>query len=143
MSTIAAHVPSLPGRRSSARGLSTTQRHSLRAAHHIATLFDSRFRIFGFRFGLDPIIGFIPVIGDFVSIGVGVYMMLVALHLRLPLSKVLQIAALEGTDFLVGLVPFAGDIADAILKADIRSLRIIEEHVRQWEGEIEAGRRTS
>jgi Domain of unknown function (DUF4112) len=118
--------------------LSSAQRLTLRGAQHIAPLFDTRFRVLGVRFGLDPLVGMIPGVGDIVTAGVAVYMLLVALHLGLPMTKLLQIAALVGTDVLVGLVPLAGDAADFVLKANARSLRIIEDHVRGLESTLEA-----
>lgn len=119
--------------------LTPAQRLTLRGAQQIARLLDNRFRLLGVRFGLDPLVGMIPGVGDIVTASVSIYMLLVALHLGVPVTKLLQIAALIGTDILVGLVPLAGDAADFVLRPNARSLRIIEDHVRGLEARVEAG----
>ena len=100
----------------------------------LAGLFDTRFRGFGFRFGIDPIIGLIPFVGDAVSVTVSLYLIFVGRHLGVPPSAMVRMMGNAGTDFLMGLVPFAGDLADAIFKAHARNLRILEKYAEQLEG---------
>jgi hypothetical protein len=118
----------------SRQGLSRSQRRLLRSARMLAGLFDTRFRIFGFRFGIDPIIGLIPFVGDAVSVTVSLYLIFVGRHLGLPPSAMVRMMGNAGTDFVMGLVPFAGDLADAIFKAHARNLRILEKYAEQLDG---------
>jgi hypothetical protein len=107
----------------------------LRSARVVADLFDTRFSIFGFRFGLDTVVGLVPGVGDVVAAGASVYLIWVAGQLGLPLRKLLQMGLIAGFDVLLGLTPFVGDVADAIFKAHVRNLHIIEDYVRRMEGE--------
>jgi hypothetical protein len=106
----------------------------LQSARTLAGLFDTRFHILGFRFGIEPLIGLIPFVGDMVSAAVSLYLMFVGRQLGLPPSAMARMAGNAGTDFLVGLVPIAGDFADAIFKAHARNLRILETYAVQLEG---------
>jgi hypothetical protein len=114
--------------------LSPTQRRLLTGARGLANLFDDKFSVLGFRFGLDAIVGLVPGIGDLISAGASAYLLLVGIQLRLPPTKLLRMAFNAGTDLLMGLVPFLGDVGDAVFKSHLRNLRIIEEHVARVEG---------
>ena len=117
-----------------------SQQRMLAGARALAHLFDDKFRILGFRFGIESIVGLIPGVGDAISSIASVYLLLVAIQLRMPPSKLLRMALNAGFDFVIGLVPFLGDLVDMVFKAHVRNLRIIEEHVRTMEGAPYAAR---
>lgn len=89
------------------------------------------FNFLGFRFGWSSVIGLVPAIGDGVD-------MLLALRLiarmrkvecGLPMTVVVMMLLNVAIDFLVGLVPFVGDLADAALKCNSKNVRRFEEHL--------------
>ena len=100
---------------------------------HIATiltrLMDEQFRIGKLKFGLDPILGIIPGLGDFVSLLLSSYIVFIALLVGLPSDKVSKMIANVVMDFLIGLVPVVGDVADVFYKANKKNLAIIHEHL--------------
>ena len=63
-------------------------------------------------FGMDSIIGLIPVIGDFVSAGLGAYIVWEARNLGLPKWKIWRMAGNIAFDTAVGAVPVAGHLFD-------------------------------
>lgn len=70
-------------------------------------------------YGLDPLIGLIPGLGDAASsIIPGLYLLAEAHHANLGTTSYLKIISLQVADFLVGLIPVAGDAADALFKAN-------------------------
>jgi hypothetical protein len=82
----------------------------------------------GFRIGIDPIIGLIPGFGDVLSAVLSLYLVYQAALLGLRkriLLRMLGNVAIEG---LVGTFPVLGDIFDAVWKANMRNLRLIELH---------------
>ncbi|CAK1362200.1 hypothetical protein CB0940_02518 [Cercospora beticola] len=89
------------------------------------------FTLFGIRFGWESVIGLIPAAGD--AIGSALALMVVrkcnkvegGLGNALLIRMLINIAV----DFLVGLVPFIGDLADAAFKANTKNLRLLEEHL--------------
>ena len=124
----------VPAGRGRQADFSPSQRRLLAGARGLAHLFDDKFSVLGFRFGLDTVVGLVPGIGDLISSGASAYLLLVGIQLRLPPTKLLRMAFNAGADFLIGLVPFLGDLADTVFKSHLRNLRIIEEHVARVEG---------
>ena len=118
----------------SQQGLSREQRRMLSTVRVLAGLWDTQFNILGFRFGLDPILGLIPFVGDLLSASVSLYEIYVGKQLGLPAGALLRMLSNATADFAIGLVPVVGDVGDAIFKAHARNLRIIEEHVEKLEG---------
>ena len=115
-------------------GLSRAQRRMLATVRALAGLFDTQFNVLGFRFGLDPILGLIPFLGDALSASVTLYEIYVGRQLGMPGSSLLRMFSNGLVDFGIGLVPVVGDVGDAIFKAHARNLRIIEEYVEKIEG---------
>jgi hypothetical protein len=107
-------------------GLTPEKQRLLERARRTARLMDAQFSVAGFRFGLEAMIGLVPGLGDLVSAGASLYLLSAAKRLGVPRSRQLQISALIVADLLIGLVPFLGDAADAVFKAHMRSLAIIE-----------------
>ena len=93
-------------------------------------LLDSAFRVPGtnLTFGLDPIIGLIPGIGDLTSPLFAALLLLHAVRMRIP--RVVQLRMLINAiiDLLIGLVPVLGDIFDFGWKANVRNLALLERH---------------
>src|SRR3982751_4644939 len=85
----------------------------LRRARWLATLLDAQFDIAGFKFGLDPLIDLIPVVGDVVMTLVGLYPIYLARKHKLGKLVELRMAMNLGMDFLIGVVPIIGSVFDA------------------------------
>ncbi len=101
-----------------------------------ARLLDSKFRIGPVSFGLDAILDLIPGAGDVVGVLLSLYLIWIAYQLRLPQKKIVQMLVNIGIDFLVGLVPFVGAIADIFYKANLMNLKILKEYASIEEGEL-------
>ena len=100
----------------------------LEGARAVARLLDRRFRIPGteLRFGLDPILGLIPGVGDVVgALGSG-YILYVAWLNGAPGSMIGRMMLNVVVDALVGSVPVIGDVFDAGWQANARNLRLLE-----------------
>lgn len=82
--------------------------------------------VLGTRVGLDALLGLVPVAGDLISAGIGLY--IVAQARELGASRWLQ-ARMVGNlllDAAVGAVPIAGDLADVYFKAHRRNLKLLQ-----------------
>lgn len=78
------------------------------------------------RVGLDALLGLVPVAGDLISAGIGLY--IVAQARELGASRWLQ-ARMVGNllaDAAMGAVPVAGDLADVYFKAHRRNLKLLQ-----------------
>ncbi|HCE22714.1 MAG TPA: hypothetical protein DF282_09390, partial [Hyphomonas sp.] len=75
-------------------------------------LMDTRFRIAGVPFGLDSLLGIIPVAGDAVTGAAGLYALGTAARLKLPITAHIHIIWNLVVDVVLGSVPLAGDVFD-------------------------------
>lgn len=99
----------------------------------LAWLIDGAFRLpgTGFRFGLNSVVGLVPVGGDAVLGLVSLYIIYEAAQLGLPKHKLARMLANVGLEVVGGSVPILGDLFDMALKANLRNLAIIEAHVAE------------
>ena len=82
----------------------------------------------GFRIGIDPIIGLVPGIGDVLSTLLSLYLVYQGALLGLRKRILLRMLGNVAIEALVGTFPILGDVFDAVWKANIRNLRLIELH---------------
>jgi hypothetical protein len=95
-----------------------------------ARLLDSAFRVPGttFRFGLDPLVGLVPGIGDLVSPIFGVVLIWHAAALRVPKVVIARMAMNAIIDGVVGAVPVLGDALDFVWHANEWNMALLERH---------------
>jgi hypothetical protein len=112
------------------RRLTPGQTSRLEALRKVARLLDTAFPVPGTssRFGLDPILGLIPGLGDLVSPLFTLGLILQARDIGIPGVVLLRMIANVAIDTIVGLVPLAGDLFDFAWKSNIRNLALLEQH---------------
>lgn len=102
----------------------------LAALRKWSVLLDSAFRVPGTKltFGLDPILGLVPGIGDLTTPFFAALLLLHAVRLRIP--RVVQLRMLMNAviDLTIGAVPFVGDFFDFGWKANVRNLALLERY---------------
>jgi hypothetical protein len=96
----------------------------------LARLLDVAFILPGtnIRYGIDGIIGLIPVVGDLITTAISLWLVREARALGAPwhvTGRMLGNVALDG---VVGMVPLAGDAFDVMFRANIRNMRLL----RRW-----------
>lgn len=131
-------TPPTPPTRSSPSAGPTRSPLELRGARSVARLLDRQFRVPGtsIRFGLDPILGLLPVGGDIVAaLGSG-YILYVGWRNGAPGALLGRMLANVALDTVVGSVPVIGDLFDAGWKANARNVALLED----WLGEESSGR---
>ena len=91
----------------------------------------SLFSLFGIRFGWEAVIGLIPAAGDAIGVALALLVMKKAMKVEGGLDNGIKARMLINiaVDFLVGLVPFIGDLADAAFKCNTKNLRLLEEYL--------------
>ena len=102
------------------------QRKKLR---RLAWLLDSSIGIPGtrYRFGLDPLLGLFPVVGDILGMVISSYIVIQAARLGAPGALLARMLLNIGIEGLIGAVPVAGDIFDAAWKANQRNVRLLDD----------------
>ena len=89
----------------------------------------SLFNFLGIRFGWEAVIGIIPMIGDAIGVAMALSVFRTCCSIEGGLSQSIKVRMMINIlmDFVVGLIPFLGDLADAAFKCNTRNLRVLEE----------------
>lgn len=85
----------------------------------------------GRRFGIDALIGLVPVVGDLLSGGIGLFVVWRASRLGLPRVAVARMLGNSAIDMAVGVIPVLGDAFDLWFKANTRNLELMRRHLEQ------------
>ncbi len=104
-------------------------------------LLDSQFRIPGtnIRFGLDPLIGLIPGVGDLASFLVSAWMVAVMSKHGIRAQVIVMMMANVVVDLVIGSVPVLGIFVDVSLKANRRNLRLLRKHYQEGKYQARLG----
>ena len=81
-----------------------------------------------FRFGMDSVVGLVPVLGDVITAAMGAWLVWEARNLGMSKFHIARMTGNVAFDTAVGFVPFLGDAFDFLFKSNTRNLRI----VRRW-----------
>lgn len=87
---------------------------------------DSKFSVMGMRFGLDGLIGLVPVVGDVATTGVSAVFVADALKSGARKRTLARMLANMGIDFAVGSIPLVGDAFDFAFKSNTKNLRLLK-----------------
>ena len=103
---------------------------TLAALRRWSVLLDSAFRLPGTQmtFGLDPILGLIPGLGDLTTPLFAGLLLLHAARMKIPRVVQLRMVMNAAIDLAVGLVPVVGDVFDFGWKANVKNLALLERH---------------
>jgi uncharacterized protein DUF4112 len=82
--------------------------------------------VLGWRFGLDPLIGLIPIAGDVASSVVSLYILALAAEMQVPRSTMLRMGLNVAIDYFVGSIPLVGNVFDFAWKANSRNMQLLE-----------------
>ena len=78
-------------------------------------------------FGLDPLLGLIPGIGDLIGAIISMLIVVRAVQAGVPRIAVARMMTNIAIDTLIGSIPIAGDAFDFAYKSNLKNLRIYEE----------------
>ncbi|KAI8625291.1 hypothetical protein F5Y19DRAFT_272125 [Xylariaceae sp. FL1651] len=101
-----------------------------RRAYRLDMAFGS---VLGIKLGWGSLIGFFPIFGDFADTFLGLLVIRTAKKVEggLPSGLLLQMYFWLFVDLVIGLVPFVGDIADAMVLANTRNAAALENYLRE------------
>ena len=107
-----------------------TREQRLARLEMIAKILDVAFMLPGtkIRYGVDGIVGLIPVVGDIIATALSLWVVHEARALGAPwhvTARMLGNVAFQG---VVGTVPVAGDAVDVLFRANMRNARLL----RRW-----------
>jgi hypothetical protein len=96
----------------------------------LALVMDEFIRVPGtkFKFGLDPLIGLLPGLGDTGSALVSAFALVQAARLGVPKILLARMSLNILINELVGIVPVVGDAFSFWFKSNVRNYQIIKDH---------------
>lgn len=99
----------------------------------VARLMDSQFRLPGtrFRFGLDPLLGLLPVVGDMSSFAVSIVLVLTMMRHGASGSLVIRMVLNVLLDAVLGAIPIIGNLFDFAYKANDRNVALLRRHYQE------------
>jgi hypothetical protein len=94
---------------------------------------DNAFRVPGtqIRFGLDPLMGLVPGLGDVAGGLLSAYIVIEAARAGASAPVVLRMLANLGIDMLFAAIPLLGDLFDAGFKANTRNMALLQRHLER------------
>jgi hypothetical protein len=98
-----------------------------------AWLLDSSMPIPGtkLRIGIDALIGLVPGIGDLLGVLLSSYVVAQSARMGAPRTLLVRMALNVAIEGFFGSVPIFGDVFDAIWKANLRNVRLLEHHLER------------
>lgn len=96
----------------------------------LAKLLDVAFVLPGtnIRYGIDGLIGLIPIVGDIITTAISLWLVREARALGAPWYLTARMLGNVAVDGVVGIVPLAGDAFDVMFRANMRNVRLL----RRW-----------
>ena len=110
--------------------LNDPERERLEALRRLQRLLDQAFRVpgTGVRFGWDAIAGLVPWAGDVLTALLGGAILVHAHQTRVPGVVQMRMLINLAIDLFIGVVPFAGDVADVFWKANTKNMALLDRH---------------
>jgi Domain of unknown function (DUF4112) len=108
----------------------------------LSQIMDNQFRIpvLGWRFGLNAIIDLIPQFGDIATSIIALYVLVSAVRYRVSKITLARMAVNIAIYFIVGMVPWLGDLFGAWWKPNIRNINLLRRRATVSAAEVRQGR---
>ncbi|MFB6126981.1 MAG: DUF4112 domain-containing protein [Halolamina sp.] len=108
----------------------SSSQERLARARRAATLLDSAITLpGGIRIGLDPLLGLVPVVGDWLGELLGLYVCYQAYRADVATPTLVRMVLTLVADALVGSLPVVGDALDVAFRANERNVARFERAV--------------
>lgn len=93
----------------------------------LARLLDASIRVPGTRYtiGVDALVGLLPGVGDALTAAVGLWIVHRSRRAGASRATLVRMLGNVGVDLVAGTVPVAGDLFDAVYKANLRNVRLL------------------
>ena len=110
----------------------------IKTADFLGELLDNRFSVAGIRFGIDPLLNFLPIGGSTIGLLLAMYIVWIAYREGVPVWTLQKMVVYVAADFIVGLIPFIGWLGDFFVRANLRNLKLLHDYVdgKPLEGKI-------
>lgn len=110
-----------------------SDKNKLKWVETVSRLMDSQFRLPGtsLRFGLDPLLGIFPAIGQIPTFGISIALIITMAKHGASRNLVIRMVFNIILDLLIGSIPIIGTIFDVTYKANDRNVRLLQRHYQE------------
>ena len=105
-----------------------TREQRLARLDALSKLLDMAFILPGtnIRYGIDGLIGLIPVVGDIITTAISLWVVRDARALGAPWHLTMRMLGNVALDGAVGIVPLVGDAFDVMFRANVRNVKMLQ-----------------
>ncbi|MFD2969370.1 DUF4112 domain-containing protein [Sphingobacterium bambusae] len=100
--------------------------NEFRWVERVSTLMDSKFSIGGFRFGLDPILGLFPIVGQGISFATALLLVLIMYRHGVSSKVATKMLLNVIVDAGIGAIPLLGNVFDFFFKANKKNIKLLK-----------------
>lgn len=110
--------------------MTATTRADEARTERLARLLDSQFRVPGtsLRFGVEPLLGLVPGLGDAAGLALSSAVIVQAVRLGARGATVARMVLNVAIDTVFGSIPLLGSVFDFAFKANNRNLALLQRH---------------
>ncbi len=104
---------------------------SIQNLKRISALLDTKYSgPFGIKFGLDPILGLIPGVGDFVTTCISLYIIFQAYMIGVGTSVLIRMCVNVLLENVVDMIPVLGNFFDLIWKSNTKNIELLNRYIQ-------------
>jgi hypothetical protein len=100
----------------------------LKIATTLAYMLDNLFGFGKYRFGLSALLDLIPWVGDIIDTLLSLYIVWIAVEMKVPKTIIAKMISNIGINFFVGLIPIIGDTVYFLRKVNMKNLALLQQY---------------
>ncbi len=97
----------------------------------LSILLDTKYKVGGFHFGWDALLGLFPLFGDFLTTILSFYIILEAALLGCPLAVLLRMVVNVMVENGMDFIPVFGNMFDFIWKSNRKNVGLLEAYLKR------------
>lgn len=108
--------------------LKMTAKNKYPFLHQLSRIMDSRFEILGIKFGLDFLIGLIPILGNSITTLISIISVIYCAFQKVSPFVILRMLLNIGFDFILTSIPILGNFADIFWRAHKKNYDLLDQY---------------
>jgi hypothetical protein len=107
------------------------QNQKLSRIRKLSILLDTQYKVGGFHFGWDALLGLFPLFGDFITTILSFYIIFEAALLGCPIAVLLRMVVNVMVENGMDFIPVVGNMFDFIWKSNRKNIGLLEAYLKR------------